>query len=368
MPLGDMLPFREAAFSRKYPFTSFMIAEARSKAQSSSFQIDFKMMKVEYAAFMEQHLSKMDNFYSDWDVNAVKGLLQTGRFSKYSDDILDELINGRGIRGDFDAATGRMNNRFGFNCTKPMMRHNIVGVVAPPCAGKSTTVEANMHRTDCLVLDGSWLIGTASRQLLGRYQDEKFQFGASYGEHTRTKHILMIEDLFPAVLYRVNEWLDIFENELYQNCNGLEKCTEARQYPNVVLIFHSNPKVFQFLKVPIYSTIYCEKKEVLKTHVAQRHTTQPPGWIDIRLDWFYQCNIQATAALDNMPLIFTEDLVVQNVSSNKELEITMEMYPENVCRQFDNQDQQADLDESLSIRRVDNARKILIEIMSGARQ
>ena len=367
MPLGVKLPFREATSSRKYPFTSFMIAEARCKAQSTSFNIDFKMMKVEYAAFMKQHLSNMDNFYSDWDVNAVKGLLQTGRFSKYTDDILDELLHGVGVRGDFDVANDGVYNDFGFNCTKPTMRHNIVGVVAPPCAGKSTTVEANMHRTDCLVLDGSWLIGTASRQLLGNEKNEKFQFGASFGEHTRTKHIRMVEDLFPAVLYRVNEWLDTFEYEVYQNCNGLEKCKEGRQYPNVVLIFHSNPKVFQFLKVPIYSTIYCEKKEVLKTHVVQRHSTQPPGWIDIRLDWFYQCNIQATAALDNMPLIFTEDLVVHNVSSNDELEVAMEMYPENVCRQYGNKNQQNNLDDSLSEKRDDNAREILIEIMSGKR-
>ena len=368
MPLGINLSFRDARSSRKYPFTSFLVDEAKCKTQKTSFKIDFKKMKEEYAAFMEEHLSKMDNFYPDWDVNAVKGLLQTGRFSKYADDILDELLHGFGVKGDFDVAIGGVYDKFGFNSTKPMIRHNMVGVVAPPCAGKSTTVEANMHRTDCLVLDGSWLIGAASRQLLGNNQNEKFQFSTSFGEHSHTKHIRIIEDLFPAVLYRVNEWLDKFEYELYKNRNGLNNYTGAQQYPNVVLIFHSNPKIFQFLKVPIYSTIYCEEKEVLRNHVAQRHAKQPPGWIDIRLDWFYQCNIQATAALDNIPHIFTEDLVIHNVSSNKELEAAMEMYPENVSRQFGNKEQPKKSNESLPIMKVDNARQILIEIMTSKLQ
>ena len=102
MPLGINISFREARSSRKYPFTSFMLDEAKSKTQRTSFKMDFKKMKEEYAAFMDEHLSKMDNFYPDWDVNAVKGLLQTGRFSKYADDILDELLHGIGVKGDFD--------------------------------------------------------------------------------------------------------------------------------------------------------------------------------------------------------------------------------------------------------------------------
>ena len=41
---------------------------------------------------MEIHGNEMNNFYFDWDVNAVKGLLQTGRFAHYTDTILDEII------------------------------------------------------------------------------------------------------------------------------------------------------------------------------------------------------------------------------------------------------------------------------------
>ena len=49
-------------------------------------------MKVRYSQFMENYGDKMDNFYPDWEVNAVKGLLQTGRFSYYTDHILDQLL------------------------------------------------------------------------------------------------------------------------------------------------------------------------------------------------------------------------------------------------------------------------------------
>ena len=70
-----------------------------------------------------------------------------------------------------------------------------------------------------LVLDGSWLIGTASRQLLGNDQNKKFRFPESFGEHTREKHVNFILELLPRVIDKANGWLDELEEQVNQNLN-----------------------------------------------------------------------------------------------------------------------------------------------------
>ena len=102
------------------------------------------------------------------------------------------------------------------------------------------------------------------------------------------------------------------------------------------LIFHSNPKIFQFLNVPIHSAIYCDSKNVLRSHVKQRHAKEPQGWLNIRLNWFYQCNVQATASLDNVPSSLRQDMGVCKISSTKQLEKTMMMYPQSIAQKHDN--------------------------------
>ena len=130
----------------------------------------------------------MKNLHSDVriaHVNAVKGLLQTGRFANYTDEILDELLRGRAL-SDTKQYLGYSS---GINYEQPP-RANIFGLVASPCAGKSTTVGANQDMKHALVIDGSWLIGTASRQLLGNGENKKFQFPISYKHMTRIESYL----------------------------------------------------------------------------------------------------------------------------------------------------------------------------------
>ena len=176
-----------------------------------------------------------------------------------------------------------------------------------------------------LILDGSWLIGAASRQLCGNKNNEKFQFPESFGAHTRKKHMQCIEELFPQIMNKVNGWLDKFEQQL----GGIRETSP-------ILIFHSNPKIFQFFNISIYSAIYCDKKDILKNHVIKRHADKSQGWINIRLNWFYQCNIQATASLANIPHILSRDLIINKVSSCKQLEHEMMMYPEKIGQRSGN--------------------------------
>ena len=300
--------------------TQHYLYDAIQKSQSKSFVRDYEKMKKRYSRFMEIHGNEMDNFYLDWDVNAVKGLLQTGRFSHYTDKILDEILQTPRVFGPKKSLTFFSSPNY-----IKLPRKNIFGVVAPPCAGKSTTVHANQDMRHVLILDGSWLIGAASRQLYGQERNEKFKFSESFGDHTRKKHMQYIGDLFPLMLNKVNVWLDEFEQQL---------CGIHETLP--ILIFHSNPKIFQFLNIPIYSAIYCDKKDILKNHVIKRHADQPQSWINIRLNWFYQCNIQATASLANIPHILSRDLIINKISSCKQLEHEMMMYPEKIGQRSGN--------------------------------
>ena len=103
------------------------------------------------------------------------------------------------------------------------------------------------------------------------------------------------------------------------------------------LIFHSNPKIFQFINVPIYSAIYSGTKDVLKAHVKKRHAGHPPDWINIRLDWFYQCNVHATASLENVPSILKDEMDIRKISTRKQLEKTMMMYPKQIAQKHGRQ-------------------------------
>ena len=97
-----------------------------------------------------------------------------------------------------------------------------------------------------------------------------------------------------------------------------------------------NQTILQFLNIPIYSAIYCNKKDVLKDHVVKRHAEQPQGWINIRLNWFYQCNIQATASIANIPNSLRKGLVINKISSCKQLETEMMMYPAKIGQRVRN--------------------------------
>ena len=303
------------------------ISNAKQICDSKSFLKGYEEMKEKYSKFMEVHGNKMQNFYSDWDVNAVKGLIQTGRFAHYTDEILDDLLQERIIYVQMQ------NHRFSFRMNDVhVLRENVFGVVAPPCAGKSTTVNANQDVKDALVLDGSWLIGTASRQLLAKGIFPKFRFSELFGEHTREKHVQCILELFPQIIDRVNKWLDEFETQM-------NKLSIAHNSNKILptLIFHSNPKIFQFINVPNYSAIYSDTKDVLKAHVKKRHAGDPPEWINIRLDWFYQCNVHATASLENVPSILKEEMTIRKISTRKQLEKTMEMYPKQIAQKHGRQ-------------------------------
>ena len=348
-----------------------LVSGAKEEANNSSFRLEFEQMKARYAQFMEEHGDEMKNFYSDWDVNAVKGLLQTGRYSKYTDEILDELIGNETLSKTSEGSTTYLNmhSKLGSISMDSVYlghheppRKNVVGVVAPPCAGKSTTVDRNTHFRNLLVLDGSWLIGMASRQLLGNSQNEKFQFKTTFGDHTRIKHTQFIQDMFPQVLQQVNEWLNEFDYQVDAIYDNSPTCKGRKKESHFTLIFHSNPKIFQFLRIPIYSALYCDSKEVLRKHVEQRHVGQPPGWVDIRLDWFFQCNVQSGVALDNVPDDLTKDLVVCKVSSNNELENTMMWFPEKIsCAYFD---KKMDINSNLeSVTDCIDARSILRNII-----
>ena len=196
------LPLKGEHFFSKYS-SRCLISNAKHHTNSSEFESEYKTMKMNYAEFMKTHPNDMSTFYSDWNVNAIKGLLQTGRFSKYGDEILNELLPCIKIV----PCIKRSDDNFIMSHKQPI-RENMVGVVAPPCAGKSTAAERNSQLQNCLVLDGSWLIGTASRQLLGSKQGQKFQFSDSFGKHSRFKHVQIIRDLFPEVMGQVNSWLD----------------------------------------------------------------------------------------------------------------------------------------------------------------
>ena len=118
--------------------TQHYLCDALQKSQSKLFARDYEQMKKRYSRFMEIHGNEMKNFYFDWDVNAVKGLLQTGRFAHYTDKILDEILKTPTLS---DPKKGLK-----------LPRKNIFGVVAPPCAGKSTTVDANQNTKHVLIL------------------------------------------------------------------------------------------------------------------------------------------------------------------------------------------------------------------------
>ena len=313
--------------------TQHNLYDAIQTSQSKSFVRDYEKMKKRYSRFMEIHGNEMNNFYFDWDVNAVKGLLQTGRFAHYTDTILDEIIKTPILSDPKTNLT-----LFSSPNHAKLPRKNIFGVVAPPCAGKSTTVDANQDMKHVLTLDGSWLIGTASRQLYGSENNEKFQFPESFGDHTRKKHMKCIEELFPQIMNKVNGWLDEFEQQLDQNLISLDEIKDNHIHETLpILIFHSNPKIFQLLNIPLYAAIYCDKKEVLKDHVVKRHADQPQGWINIRLNWFYQCNIQATASIANMTQSLRRGVIISKITSCKQLEREMMMYPAKIRQRSGNE-------------------------------
>ena len=354
MPLPLIIPLKLKRYTNKM-YNAHFISEAKQKMQAPSFSMDFVHMKLNYAHFMNEQKEKMVNFYSDWDVNAVKGLLQTGRFSKYADDILEDLLSDQKKFHTWENnAISELNTR------QQPIRKYIVGVVAPPCAGKSTTVEANADLKDCLVLDGGWLIGSASRLILGNKRNEKFRFNDAFGEHTYIKHVHIVEEMLPKIFHRVNLWLDKFEYEMNKKYDEELGCKGKGSF--YVLIFHSNPKIFQFLNIPIYSAVYCNSKAVLRTHVEQRHQLDPFGWIDIRLDWFYQCNVQATVALEKLPSKLRKDLIVYKVYSNKQLETRMSKFPDALAQRYKN-NQDSSQSDLVPIEKFGNANIILKQII-----